>query len=337
MFFRTSYETTVGSSLVVKPVERAIKEACIKDMLYNQHLDIITTLDIRPLVVTGALTSESNIPLYAHPLLVTGTRGYDFLCADIRPFVRKDRLDDAWSPTPAIRNVTEYSFAKTRLVLNLAWLTGGARPMQNQFTGAATVYAGWLSELISRQYALDPRDQVALFCLSYMHYQSLFQESPQLDDDTAQAAVIHIIKATPAPGTLVNSLVSEIKSMPLGTLDLYCEAVKNLLQNIRLEKFNAGILITLTGQSWFGLNAKEILAIALEHPPTWTTIVYHALQERTYRNSVIAKLAERYIKGSSRTDFINAMALFQDNYLEADKSHGTARSSALEALAAVEL
>jgi hypothetical protein len=100
------------------------------------------------------------------------------------------------------------------------------------------------------------------------------------------------------------------------------------------------MLITLTGQSWFGLNAKEILAIALEHPPTWTTIVHHALQERTYRNSVIAKLAERYIKGSNRTDFINAMALFQDNYLEVSHTNGDRSSQiqrALEELAAVEL
>lgn len=329
---QTSYETTIGSSLVVKPVERAIKEACIKDMLYNQHLDLITTLEIRPLVVTGQYTSESNIPLFAHPLLVTGTQGYSFLCADIRPFIRKDRLDDQWSTIPPIRNTTEYNFAKTRLILNLAWVTGAVRQIQSQFSIAGSVFAGWLSELITRQYALDPRDQTALFCLSYLHYQTLFQDSPQLDDDTVQAAVIHIIKTTPAPGTLVNSLVNEMKSLPLGDLNAYCEAVKTVLQNVRLEKFNPGILVTLTGQSWFGLNAKEILAVCLEHPPTWVSIVYTAIEERTFRNSVIAKLAERYIKGSSRTDFVNSMGLFCDNYIKVDR--GQTLRQAIEALEA---
>lgn len=330
MFFRTSYETTIGSSLVVKPVEKAIKEACIRDMLYNQHLDLITSLDVRPLVVVGHHASESNIPLFAHPLLVPGTQGYTFLCADIRPFIRKDRLDSEWSVTPPIRNMTEYSVAKTRLLLNLAWVTGSAQQLQSQFTLAGSVFAGWLSELITRQYALDPRDQVALFCLSYLYYQTLFQDSSTLTDDTLQAAVIHIIKSTPAPGTLVNSLVTEMQSLPLGDLNSYCEAVKSVLQNVRLEKFNAGVLVTLTGQSWFGLNAREILAVSLEHPPTWCTIVHAALQERTYRNSVLAKLAERYIKGSTRNDYLNAMSLFMDNYLVADERQALRR--ALEAL-----
>lgn len=335
MSYRTSYETTIGSSLVVKPIEKAVVEACIRDMLYNQHLNIINTLDVRPIVVMGLYASESNIPLFAHPLYLPNVQGYQFLCLDIRPFVRKERLEvDDWSKIPPIRNTTEYQFARDRFILNLAWLTGATHQLQSQFPLAGTVFAGWLSELISRQYALDPRDQVALFCLSYLHYQSLFQESPDLDEETRQAAVIHIIKTTPAPGALIRECVDGIlsKGYALGTINGYCDAVRDYLQNVRLEKFSAGVLVTLTGQSWFGLNAKEILAVALEHPPTWMAIVYTALQERTFRNSNIAKLAERYIKGTVRTDYINAMSLLLDNYVEADRRGLINR--ALEALEA---
>ena len=60
------------------------------------------------------------------------------------------------------------------------------------------------------------------------------------------------------------------------------------------------------GNTWFGANAKEILAVALEHPPTWLSLVYIALKERSYKNTSLAKIALRYALNKGGNDFIRS-------------------------------
>ena len=77
--------------------------------------------------------------------------------------------------------------------------------------------------------------------------------------------------------------------------------------------------------SWFGSNAKEILAVALEHPPTWYAIVFSSLEERTYKNSMIARVAERFGKGGAWVDFKNAYSELIKRHVQQEQ-----RSSSFE-------
>jgi hypothetical protein len=54
--------------------------------------------------------------------------------------------------------------------------------------------------------------------------------------------------------------------------------------------------------TWYGNNAKELIATALEFPPAWITIVYAAMTEKTYRNSPIYKLIEIQAKRAQSVD-----------------------------------
>jgi len=74
--------------------------------------------------------------------------------------------------------------------------------------------------------------------------------------------------------------------------------IKAVVQNVRLNSFNLVGLLTLIKNSWFGERARVLLSVAIEHPPTWAAIVYEAVNERTFRNSLIAKIAERLGKRS---------------------------------------
>jgi hypothetical protein len=74
--------------------------------------------------------------------------------------------------------------------------------------------------------------------------------------------------------------------------------------------------LTVTRNSWYGTNAKEIISVALEHPPTWAAIVFTALNERTFKNSMIYKIAERFGKRGASDEFIDSyISLVKDNTL----------------------
>jgi hypothetical protein len=66
-------------------------------------------------------------------------------------------------------------------------------------------------------------------------------------------------------------------------------------------------LFTVLGGTWFGANAKELVAVALEHPPTWISILLAAFTERSFRNSQLGKLAERGSNKKTGEDFVVAV------------------------------
>lgn len=300
--YKTSYDTTLGAAIQTKVLSTSIKEAIITDSIELNTLGIIPSDQISALFVLGTTTSESNIPLFAHPLLVEHNKK-TYLCSDIRLFVKTNAATtDSRNPPP--KNQVEYNFVKSRTVLNLAWLTGSQNAMKNSFGFAATVYAMWISEVVSKRFALDPRDQLILSIIAHYFFQSLHYEEDITNEDTKQLFTVHTMKATKANSQIVFEVFDKLGKM--SSLEDFCNNVKTVLENVRLKDFNPGTLITCISMSWFGTNAKEILAVALEHPPTWYAIVYSSLEERTYKNSMIARVAERFGKGGAWVDFKNA-------------------------------
>lgn len=315
---RTAYNTTVGIGLVTKHIEAAIKEAFIRDVVFNRNLGLITSLEYKPVFITGTQTSESNIPFFAHPLAIENFKGHNFICMDIRPCIRQVSDVETAGADFAVRNQTDYNFAISRLVLNMAWLAGDISQLKLNLSFAGAVYAAWLSESISKRFALDPKDQMVLAIISHFYYQSLFFQGEHIEEEMLQRFAVHTIKATKAPSQLVFDIFDKIKDMD--TIEDYCQNIKDILANIRLDGLNPGLLITMIGNTWFGNNSKENLAVALEHPPTWIAIVYMAIAERTFKNSMIAKIAERYGKGNLAKEFNDGMKILLDSYHEKETS-----------------
>jgi hypothetical protein len=311
--FAMAYDTTVGSSINMNKTISAIKQAFVQDMLYTSNLDLITSLKYVPVFVSGIGTSENDIPLFPHPLLVDHNN-HSYIVTDVRPVVKVDVDSDYGF---SVKNKVDFDFIKFRLIMNLIWLNDGAMSIKNDLNIAGVVFAAWMSDTIARRFALDPRDQLLLMIISHYYYQSMFT-SDEIDEDIRQSFAVHTIKATRAPSELILDIFDKIGTM--NDINDYCVAVKNVVENVRLKDLNAGLIITLLGNSWFGLNSKEILAVAIEHPPTWVTLVYTVLKEKTYRNSQLARVAERYIKKSMANDYSLAFESIVDNLIK-PKSH----------------
>jgi hypothetical protein len=125
-----------------------------------------------------------------------------------------------------------------------------------------------------------------------------------MDDVMIHKFSVHTIKATRAPVDLVIDTFGKIGDIK--SITDFCNKVPQILENIRLNDFNLGVLLTIIANSWYGLNSREILAVALEHPPTWCSLVYGSLTERTFKNSMIARVAERYGKNGNADNFLKA-------------------------------
>lgn len=313
--FKDSYQTTVGSISVTKQIEHAIKEAIIKDNINIVNLDVNNKQEYKPIFITGAYSSENDIPLFTHPIMIN-FKNVNYVCTDVRLYVTKNAPIDEINNN--VKNRTEFNFAKSRGILNLVWLNNGVNSIKNSLGFAGTVFSAWLSETISKTYALDFKDQTVLAIITSLYYQSLFIDGSELDDDTKQRLAVHTIKATKAPAQMVFEVFDKIKSF--SSIEDYCSTVKEVLENVRMKDFNLAMLLTIVRNSWYGTNSKEIISVALEHPPTWCAIVYTALNERTFKNSMIYRIAERFGKRGASDEFVDSYVTLVKDYTVAVES-----------------
>jgi hypothetical protein len=315
--FNTAYDTTIGAGVVTKHIKDAVEKAFYQDMIFLYTLDVTKDLEYKPVFVTGNQPSESNIPFFVHPLVVKNNKGISFLCTDIRPFINANQSTSYDKVVP--RNQTEFNFIKSRTILNLAWLTGAGNQIKTNLNFAGTVFAMWLSDVLGKCFALDPKDKMLLTIVSHYYYQSLFYTEASFDESVKQKFAIHTINASKAPSKMVFEVFDQMG--PMHSIADYCDNVKKVLDNIRLKDLNVALLITMIGNSWFCQNAKEILAVALEHPPTWNAIVFASLVERTYKNSTIARISAAFGKNNAAKGYLESHVNLLQNYIYKDDSN----------------
>lgn len=300
--FKTPYSTTVGSGLHTKDISLHLRQVLVSDNTISSYSS--GNNETQPLLrqITGADPSHATVPVFSHPFEVIGLDKKSYIFIDYRPFVRIDNSNQ-WEHKVIIKNQVEYNFAKARLLMSKIWMTQSTNSISGLGSLPLGVFSSWVSEAITHRFALDMGDQARIAILAAYYYQTLFFVE-EMDDNVKTMFIGNIVRLLKMPADLVFKTLEGVDNFT--NIKSFCDVVKTQLNNSRLDDFNEGILITILRGTWFGTAAGEILAIALEHPPTWVSLVYTSLSERTFKNSNIAKTSERYAKGGAGDVFMKS-------------------------------
>lgn len=308
----TGFDTNIGQKMILDKVLRAIKESIARDDITNEHLGFVGQHS-RCIFITGRASSESNIPMFFHPIVYEDkAKGQIYVITDIRPYIKLPEYSEN-DENFVVRNQSEFDFHKRRAVLQLDWLKGESSLLKPSLPVAGVVYANWIAEAISKAFALDPKEKAEIQAVAHFFYQSLFYPDNSFDEDAKQKFSVHTIKVTgPNTSNLVFEVFDKIDKMD--TLEDMVETIKKVVDNVRLQDFSVAALYNITGNAWFNVAARETLAMALEHPPTWISIVASSITDRTFRNSLIARIAEKAARSSDVSDFILSIkSVMQEN------------------------
>lgn len=318
---KTSYKTSMGLTLPLNGLEHAIKRALASTSLKNANFGVSPINEIHAIFVTGAESAESEIPAFFHPYLIENYQGASYLVTDVRAF--RQGKGDAWDAAAFeanVKNKTEYHLVKTRAAVELMWVAGERDQFRRQFGFAARVFAAWISQSVAKTFGLDIHEQYRVMAAAMYYYHCLFTMDNKLDSDAQEIAVVHTIKATRLPEKEVKEIFEAMPEI-FDCRDL-CKAIAGSIQNIRLETFNLPLLLNLVTNTWYGLNAKDMIAVALEYPPVWTTIVFTAMTEKTYKSSPIARLVESQDRSGAANEFKLNFADKLDSVVMAAESIG---------------
>ena len=303
--FKTAYDTTACSGYRTKETIEKLKIANLNNSLKVTDIKLSNFEDTFKLkLVEGGNSTADTIPYFNHPIINSDDNLS--ILIDVRNFGKW------YSPQSKfiVRNNPEYSWNIMRGALNYIWINERIELLRDVSIVPASVYAALISECVSRKYALDSAEQITIAVVACFYYNCLFTNEKEFNENDLNKLIGNIARATKVPAGKVGDIVSDMKV--LNSLDEMCEAFKEKTKSIRLDDFNVGVLLAIVSGNWFGTNARENLAVGLEHIPTWLMICYASLNEATFKRSVLAKLVERFGKGDNGSNFIKSVDTILD-------------------------
>lgn len=305
--FLTPYQTSACSSYDVKGIQSALQRADV-------HGDLAPAATLKGTVLEGVFIVPpyvKDIKPFTMPLEFHSTKG-TAVAVDVRGVTK----------LTGERNFKiivggEYEGAILRAGLTKAWLDGGATDMRRFNDISARVFIRLLSESLVRRLNLSPSDQQAVTVVCGLFYYSNFIANDQIErndslvrdeKDRIAVAVARLTRINPQ--TVSDFLSGDVPMIT--NLDSFCDALRFVVDSPRLQNVDGAFVMTLMGGYWYGGNARQLMACALEYPPVWLALIYQALNDRSFRSTQLSKMADVENRNNSGAQFIRDVA----SYLE---------------------
>lgn len=279
------YDTSVCQQHVTSNIIKAIKTAEAVEGLTTtvKHVGVGKEFNVglhdRNILLVTAKNKE--VPPFAHSLLVDFVHGTK-LVVDARSFSKVINNE------VVITSDNEYKFNIIRTALTDHMVNGSVKDLLTLGTFPMLIYARWIAENVSKRLGLNPGEQAKLVVIASFFYASMFRDDPVFSEVDLSRHVQLISKVTYIPVDICQSVADQI--LPMSNLKEFVSQIISIVDSPRLETFSTGLLMTVLMNSWFGVNSKEIVCVSLEHMPTWYSLIYSALNDRSYHTCALTKI-----------------------------------------------
>lgn len=218
---------------------------------------------------------------------------------DMRPYVTVNKSDSTFT----IRNTAEFNLQMARWIMSGMYATGHETILYG-LKFPHFVFSDWIADGITHKFGLDMGDQLRIKIIALIYYQSMFKDG-ELNNEDLEKLLIRS-KGEVVMSDMVKEIFEQVKGMR--SLQDMLNSIHEVTGNVRLKGIDINIIINIFANSWMGTNAKEMSILALEHPPTWISLVQTALIERTYRRSTVTNIVNRKNKRGSGPEFLTSLS-----------------------------
>lgn len=304
--FKSVYETTPCTAYNLHAIKQGLQEAMARHELGNA-VSIVRDKEFDLFDLKTVKNSSKEVPVFSHPITVPllGSKE-SIVCLDTRPFTRTTGMGEV-----VVTNLIEYRFMALRGLLQLRWNdNNNAQDLVNLGSLQITAFARWISEAVSRRLGLTPLEQMQVMSLSGYYYLNQFVDARTLHDDEKLKMATQAARATNVPVDKLLEMTDQLEGT-IHSISDFISALRQLVQSPRLDALTVAFMYGAMGGGWFGANAREIVAVALEHPPTFIAMVYTAVTDRTYHRCFLADLIARVDRrGELGKQFVNNLTAY---------------------------
>lgn len=305
--YQTAYDTTACSGYRIRDTQDKLEQGSLAGAL--RHVRIRTNHNEEGFslcLLEGGNSAADVIPYFKHPMVMPYKKLKDpdlEFAVDVRDFGKWFAPNQVFQ----VRNRPEYEWNVKRAILNYVWMTERPEILRDISLIPAQTYAMLMSECIARRFALDNAEKIKVAVIACYFYYGLFTPDRNADRDELEFTKLvgMISRATKVPAPNVMQLVEHIPL--INDLAFLCECIKNVTGSVALTDLNVGTLMITMSGTWYGTNAKENLAVGLEHVPTWLMIVSASLREATFKRSQVNKISSVFDRQGAADNFIKSL------------------------------
>ena len=285
---KTAYDTIACSGAMISKI---IEPITLSDGKTNSSYCGIGEIN--------GMYGQDRIPSFFHPIYIERLKN---IFVDVRPYVGFDKF----TQEVFIKNQTGYKLTCLRGALNKIWVIEKPAYLRDISSFPMAAYVAWLSENIARRFALDGAAQYQLSILTAIFYNSHFTDDKDLSSTDKQHLASYLSRQLKLSGEDVYNVLEQYSV--IHSIDEYCEAARVITGSVSLQQLNKGTLISVINNTFFGVNASENAAVAIEHPPTWMGILLDAIQNQAfYKKTIIGGIISRKQFDDSRTSFLRSV------------------------------
>lgn len=311
MIVANPYATTTQRMLNVDDVKKKINEyitvsyGYIKSTEEKLGLKIKafenSSITLNPVFLYGTSAVETEIPSFSHPLV---NYENNWIAYDLRSFVKAN----AELNTITVRNTSEFELAINRFILSGLYAVENVVGLYSA-KFAHTTFASWFSENLTKKFGLNLGDQHKLKILASIYYAGLFTNDFQQEDYlklTIRLKDEFLLKET------FDEVYEAVGTMK--TIQDLCDGCFKATNNVRLKGMDYNILINIFSNTWIGTGGREMAVLSLEHPPTWMSLVYASIADRSYKRSSIATTVNKDDKRGKGKDYLTQVSGLVSSY-----------------------
>lgn len=293
--FIAPYDTTAISTYNLQTTLRELRVAKINGDLRvvrnsaGERLEGV--LEVPPYV--------KSVPAFGHPICLGGGDESDWII-DTRAFVSPRESEQT-----VIVGTADYRFLTLRALLSRAWADGDTTSFLSTGDLAPTLYISLIAEGLSRRLALSPLEQMPLSAITALYYYLQFERTPPESETFKNLLATKVSRITRIPPARVFEILDQVQ-YPMD-LSSYCEQVKVLVDNPKLHGLTPALIYTAVGGIWFGANAREVTAVALEYPPYLHAMLYTCLTSSAYSRSLFGAAVKRFDRRELGKNLVQAI------------------------------
>lgn len=288
--FETPYQTTPCVRFVMDKTHAAIRRLEIEDQLLTLEGSVTGVKAVPP--------GEQGFPPFGQPITPKQITSLNAPCViDGRQLFRSDGR-------PVLQNVVDHAILNADLTT--LWLRDGApfrKDLLNLGAFPIKVFSNWMGNRIALGLSLDFGQASIVKAMICVYYIQMC--TPLSDHPTADEVERLIIRASRSiAGVDANTLQNVLGDIPrLTDLKSFVDWVHAKLDTPRAEQLNIGFIYTALGFSW-GVQYREMVAIALEYPPTFIALLYSSVNDRGFKKTSLGKVVENLVARRDDRDFI---------------------------------
>lgn len=259
--------------------------------------------------------SHDDIPQFNHPIIlgdkIDESRSNNVINAhqilvDARPHITKTD-----GGTYTLKSRTDFGSLITRSKLTYNWIMGERVDFLNCGGTHIKLFVNWLGSTIGRVRTLEPETQHTINKIIALYYVNLFKLP---DTDNEALGLVCSKKASVSMGMAFEELLdlaNQIQFNEFRTLDGLCKYLRELSGTTLLSVITVPVLFNYVANSWIGSTGKELSAIAVEHPPTFLSLLEASINDRTMGRTQMGKLVHSLTRPAEQADFLKSINLLK--------------------------